>query len=570
MIERAENYIHAVRTGEILSCKWIKLAIERHFADIEKSKTVSTYPFFFDREEADRVLSLYSLFRFTKGKHAGKPFDLMAWFAAIVYIAFGWRRKDGGRRFRKVYIKVGRGNAKTENLVVIGNIAFLFEPASDPEVYWVATKKDQSRIGWDRQRASLKMLVSDFPELAGKLNIPEGHTSNRVRNREALSWVSYLGRDSSGEDGASPYCVLVDEYHAWDNDDMLNVMESGMVKVADPMTWIITTAGFNQQGPNAEFLRACKNTLLGVTENDELLAFVYELDEEDDWKDESNWIKPNPGMGISVTLEGLRTEYNKIKAQGYHKEQDFKVKNLNIEVNAKDGWIDDQVWVGLESGIDFDALRLRECWGGLDLAATSDFNAFSLFFPAVYDGEKSIVLSWYWIPEAAVEQHRVKRPFVEAWAAAGYITLTPGNITDYDWIRQDINGLLSTYNCRGIAFDRALSSYLAPRLVEDGVRMEAFQQSWMYLTPPAKHIERMVNGGTLAHDGNPVSRWMMGNVSMQSDRNGNLLPSKGASAEKIDFVASLLNAVGLWMIDRGQPQTGGSYLFEEDTKLVVI
>lgn len=567
MIERATAYINGILSGQIVVGKWMHLAMERHVRDLSRVGDPA-FPYYFDEDEAWRVLDLYNLFKFSKGKESGQPFDIMPWFAALVYMAYGWRRTDNdGKRFRKVYCKVARGNAKTANLVTIGVIGFLFDNATDPEVYWIATKKDQAKIGWDRQRTMMKMLVSDFPELGQMLNIPTGHTSTKVSRTDALSWVTYLGRDSEAEDGASPYYVLADEIHAWDNDDLLNVMESGMVKVDDPMTWMITTAGYKPLGPNSQFLTACKNILTGITENDELLAFVYELDEGDDWRDESVWCKANPGLEISVSMTGLRTEYNKIKSQGVTKEIDFKVKNLNIEQAGSSGWIPDEKWMQCAESFDEADLLSRECWGGLDMGSTEDFTAFVLYFPPEGD-KKGVIIPHYWIPEDAVQQHRSRRPFVEQWVRDGTLRTTSGGVADYEVIRRDIVEICQPYYVQSIGFDRQFSSYIVPALMEDGMRMEVAPQTWLYLTPAALHLEHGIYGKTITHAGHPVLRWNMANVSMQrSDRNNNYLPSKGKSAEKIDGIAATLNAMGQWLKERGEtPQ--GSYLFESDLIMI--
>lgn len=562
MIERATGYIKGVLSGDIVTGKWLRLAMQRHLDDLARVGR-DDFQYYFDEIEAARILDLYKFFKFSKGAESGKPFDIMPWWAAVVYLAYGWRRTDGGKRFRKVYTKVARGNAKTANLVTIGTIGFLFEDSADPEIYWTATKKDQARIGWDRQRAMLKMMVEDYPELRPILQIPTGHSSTRIRNTRGLSWVAYLGRDSEGEDGASPYYVLVDEFHAWDTDDLLNVMESGMVKVDNPVTWIITTAGNNPEGPNSEFLRACKNMLSGVADNPELLAFIYELDEGDDWHDKTLWGKANPGLGISVSITGLETEYNKIASQGIQKEIDFKVKNLNFEHTSREGWIPDDTWRLGDDAPDLEDLAGRECWAGLDLANTNDFNAFCLFFPPRHDEEKAVVLVWYWITDEAIEKHKSKRPFVARWVKEGFIKTTAGNVTDYSVILSDMLEVCEPYNVTAIAFDKALSSYLVPQLVEHGFRMEPYPQSPLLLSPPAKHIEYFALPGRLIHGGNPVLRWNMANVVMHLTTQGNYAPSKGRSVDKIDGVAAMLNAVGQWLKDRGEPQQK-SYLLEED------
>jgi phage terminase large subunit-like protein len=573
MIERAKAYIEGVSNGSIPTGKYIRLAIERHYNDLRR-QGAPDFPYYFDEAEAARVLDLYKYFRFSKGNVTGEPFDLMPWFAAIVYLAFGWRRPGGGKRFRKVYCKVARGNAKTANLVAVGTIGFLFDRVTDPEVIWVATKKDQARIGWDRQRKMLQYLVQDVPELGSFLRIPKGQsaTTNKItRTDEVISWVTYLGRDSSTEDGGSPSMVLVDEYHAWDSDDMMNVMESGQVKVEDPSTWIITTAGYKPNGPNTQFLKSCKNTLNGIVQNDELLAFIYELDKDDDWRNPEVWFKANPGLGISLTMDNLKSEFGKIQSQGRSKEIDFKVKNLNIEENNEKGWIPDDVWMKCDTPVTLADFEHRVTYAGLDLANTNDFNAFVLFAPAMTAGQKNLCLPFFWTTEDAIEKFRSKRPYVEHWAKDGYIRTTSGNVTDYETIRQEIKGICSNLKqLRAIGFDRALSAYLAPALVEDGFRMEVLVQSWQWLTPAGKHLEVMVAKQELAHGGHPVLRWNMANVVLQFDRNENYLPNKGKSADKIDGAAALLNAIAQYLKERDIPAPVTSYLLDDNRELLEL
>ena len=575
MIEKAVEYIQGVKSGKILSCNWIKLAIDRHLNDLKKKK----WNFYFDETEAEHILNMFSLFRYSKGEKSGQPFEIMPWFAALVYLTYGWRRKGGGRRFRKVYCKVPRGNAKTANLVNIATIGLLFDGQGDSEVYWLAMNKDQAKIGWDRQREMLRGMVKDYEELGQILDIPEGKTSARINLQHGLSWVGYIGQDSKGKDGLSPYYIICDEYHEWPNDDLMNKMESGMVKVADPLTWIITTGGYLPNGPNSQFLRGCKNMLKGIAENDELLAFIYEMDEGDNWEDRKVWEKVNPGVGYCLTVDVLATEYNKIATQGITKEVDFRVKNLNEEYASQDGWVTDKQWMDCAGPIDWDELRQRDCWGGIDLASTNDFSAFVLFFPPKKQGDRFVIVPYFWVTEDAILKHKKERPFLNQWADEGHVTVIPGNVTDYDIIHAEIVAACADLQLQAIAYDRALSSYLAPRLIESGIKMEPYTQSWGQMAPPAQAFERMVYAANpeyrketdaqdiLLHDGNPVARWMVANVAMQYDRNGNHLPSKGKSVDKVDFIFATLNAIGQWLTDRATPKPT-SYLLEEGTELL--
>lgn len=581
MIELAHQYIDGVKSGKISSCNWIKLAIDRHFKDLKRKD----WKFYFDESEAEKILSMFAMFRYSKGDKTGQPFELMPWFAALVYLAYGWRRKNGGRRFRKVYCKVPRGNAKTANLVNIATIGLLFDGQGDAEVYWLAMNKEQAKIGWDRQREMLRSMMEDFPELADVLDIPEGKTSARISLKHGLSWVGYIGQDSKGKDGLNPFYIICDEYHEWPNDYLLNKFESGMVKVFDPMSWIITTGGYLPNGPNSQFLRACKNMLLGIGDNDELLAFIYEMDEGADWNDPKVWAMVNPGIGYSLEIDTIATEYNKIATQGITKEIDFRVKNLNEEYASQDGWVTDKQWMDCAGTYDWEDLKERDCWGGIDLASTNDFNAFTLFFPPVIPGDRAVLIPYFWVTEDAIDKSRKNRPFLDQWVRDGHIKITSGNVTDYDVIHDDIVNICAGLRLQSIAYDTRLSAYLTPRLIASGIAMEPYSQSWGNLAPPAQAFELLVYAGDpvhrekmrlegkdfsyMLHDGNPVARWMISNIVMQFDRNKNHLPDRGNSADKIDFIACTLNAIGQWLTDRKEPQTT-SYLFRDGAELIVV
>lgn len=111
-VQIARQYADDVIAGKIPACKWVKLAAKRQISDLQKySGPRSTYVF--DETEAGRVCKFIELLTHTKGELAGTRIKLEPWQVFILSTAFGWRRRsDGGRRFRRVYIEVPRGNGK--------------------------------------------------------------------------------------------------------------------------------------------------------------------------------------------------------------------------------------------------------------------------------------------------------------------------------------------------------------------------------------------------------------------------------------------------------------------------
>lgn len=552
MPARAEHYIEGVKSGKIIVGKTIKQAINRHLSDLRRAKK-KDFPYYFDKAIAEKVIQAFELQRLAFGDMADQPFVLMPWQACILYMAYGWRRKDNSqRRFVKCYIKVARGNAKTEFLAGVGNIGFFFENVRDPQIFWVATKKDQAKIGFQRQKTMAESLFRDFDEIREMA----ATSVSRIYERAGAGYVTYLGKDSNREDGFSPLYGLIDEYHAHPNDGMVHVIESGMIKRASPFTWIITTAGTNPVGPCAEFEKRAKQMLAGDIVNDQLLAFIFDLDDGDDWQDEKNWCKANPSLGISVNLDTLRGEYQKAITEGIAKEANFKTKNLNIWVQSSKGFISDEKFKRAGKPFDPAILDGKLCFGGLDLSKSRDLTALALFFPAQEDGEKHHVLLKFWCPEDnARERARIDGvPYLQ-WAADGHINLTPGDIIDYGYIQNEFLQCVRKYQFHSCAFDRwrqdeivvDLNEELGPQMTKTKQFLEGFAQTPGNFTTPITELEKMVMRRTINHGRNPVLEWMNRNVVVKFDHNDNVKFDKQKSKDKIDGMVALAMAIGQWL-----------------------
>ena len=552
MPKRAETYIKGVLDGSVIVGKTIKQAIKRHLSDLKKAKK-RDFPYFFSATHAQSAIEAFELQRLAFGEHTDEPFVLMSWQACILYMAYGWRRKaDHRRRFLKVYIKVARGNAKTEFLAGVGNLGFFFESEKDPQIYWVATKKDQAKIGFGRQKTMAQRLRRDYIEIAEMCDTSVA----RIYETHGVGYVTFLGKDSKTEDGFSPLYGLIDEYHAHPNDDMIHVIESGMVKRVSPMTWIITTAGNNPNCPCAEFEKRAKNMLQGDMKNEQLLAFIYDLDEGDNWQDQATWGKANPSLGISLHLNALLSEYEKAITEGVQKENNFKTKNLNIWVASHRAWISDEKFRA--SGKKFDPAILdgQLCFGGLDLSKNRDLTALALFFPGKTEKDRHHVLFYFWCPEDnARERTRLDGIPYTQWAHDGWMSLTEGDIIDTDYIKAEILDAKLKYKFHSCAYDRWRATELVLDINEEIGQtdteseqfMEGFTQTAGHFSGPLTQMEKMILRRQLNHGRNPIIEWMNRNVIIYTDTNGNIKIDKQKSKEKVDGMVALGMAIGQWM-----------------------
>lgn len=560
MPHRAEKYINDITTRRLSVPNDIRKAIKRHLDDLKKSRKTD-YPYFFSPEHARGAIEAVEVQRLAYGEKSGEPFVLMNWQATILYMAYGWRRKkDKSRRFQKAYIKVPRGNAKTEFLAAVGNIGFFFEDVRDPQIWWVSSTVTQSQIGFSRQKEMARYLIEEDPTF----NELYGLRAQRIYEKIGGGYVGFLS--SKPKDGFSPFYGLVDEYHEFADDARIHSLESGMIKRANPFTWIITTAGVNPECPCAQFEKRCKAMLNGDAQNDQLLAFIYDIDDGDDWNDPKVWEKVNPSWGVSVYPGAFRSEWEKAVAEGIVKENNFKAKNLNIWGSSRAAWIRDETFRASGKKFDPEILNRDLCFGGLDLSYKDDMTCLALIFPPplnrgkeqgwVNPTEEFKTLLFYWCPEhTAYERNRLDGvPYLQ-WVRDGWLHLTPGDTIDYEYIKAEIRKLRLQYNIHSIANDPWRETEVIKDLDEEfGVQttqtkkfFEPFAQTARMMTAPLVELERMVKKKMLNHGRNPILEWNNRNVVIYQDGNGNFKLDKKNSKEKIDGMVALGMALGQYL-----------------------
>ena len=564
MVDMAKSYISDVLSGKNDVNKLIKSAVTRHQNDLLGQESSQ---FIFEEAKAAQALSIFSLLRHTGGQYAKKPFNMQPWQAFLIYCIFGWRRKsDGLRRFSKVYVEIARKAGKSELAAGIGILGAFFDGEFGAEVYSAANKYDQASICWKSASQMVKFMQAEDKGIKSLFATYEAFNNRRIVCESQNSFFSPVASDSKTLDGLRPHFAIIDEYHEARDDSILRVLETGMVSRTQPMLFIITTAGFNRNGPCYQLRKVICDILEGKKKDESLFGLVFTLDEDDDWEDERNWIKANPSIGITPTWEAMRSQYTKAKNEGETARINFLTKNLNIWTTVSKTWIKDEDWMRNAAPIEPDDLRGRECYGGLDLASVRDITALILFFPARNSDERHIALSYFWIPEDGADQRSRDDgvPYLQ-WVADGIIEATPGNVTDYGWVKSRILDLCELYQPEAIAYDRFNASQLVIELQEEGVKMEPFGQGFVSMSAPTRQIEKMVLSGELNHGGNEVLRWMCGNVTLRIDPAGNIKMDKGKSQEKIDGMVSLAMAIGEWMTG----EKAGPSKYEEDEMVVL-
>lgn len=542
------QYVIDVLDGKIPVGLPVKLAVTRHVHDLKTGKDRGLY---FDEEAAGRAIEFVKLLRHTKGALARSRFNLQPFQAFLIASVFGWKKVvNGKRRFKKVYFEVSRKNGKSETAAALANLCLIADGEAGAEVYTAATKRDQAKITFDIAKSMCTMLRNDSPSAKKMIGI---HKYN-VHVESTNSKLEPLSADSDKLDGLNPHCAIIDEYHAHKDSDLLEVLETGMGSREQPLLIITTTAGFNINGPCYQFRKVCMDVLKGVKNDDTLFPLIYTLDEDDDWNDKNVWIKSNPNIGNTPYWDYMEEQHLKAANEGATKEVQVKTKNFNIWVPSFSTWIKDADWVATGTDFDVKALKGRDCYGGLDLASTRDLSSLALFFPPVKPGDSFQLVVKTWCPgdNAKTRSREDGVPYLQ-WAKDGHVTLTDGNVTDYNHIKSDMLDLVEQYNIKSVAYDRWNSSQLVIDLQEEGFNMEQFGQGFATMSAPTKQFEKMILSKEIDHGNNPVLRWAIGNVALKIDAAENIKVDKGKSNDRVDPVVASIMALGEWM-DKGREE----------------
>lgn len=563
-----EEYINKVINKELPVCQAAFLAVKRHLDDIEKSKN-NDYPFYFDEDEAKRPITFIQSLVHTKGEWANHNIILESWEQFIIASIFGWRRKENKlRRYKKAYVQVSRKNGKTTFASGIGNYCFFCDSPAEAgvEIYYIATKKDQAKIAWSESERQIRKAKA-----LNKEAITYKQTSTITKKKDTASKSKPLGQDSNTEDGLNPHLVIVDEYHAHPDNELLNVLESGMGARRQPLTFIITTAGFDKTSVCFSEYEYAKQILQGSLNNDEYFCIIYEPDNiKDIWifmseykeklnsnqntKEQEELInniifQANPNINISVKDSYLKSRL----FEGLDKpvqRTDILTKNLNVWTQASEVWISSDRWLKsyLHQNININELKGKRACIGLDLATTRDIAAYVLCFDTV-DNDPYILLPRFFMPKENIRQRsKEDRVPYELWASQGLITLTNGDIIDFDIIESSILQDAKDFEIIEIAYDPWKAIEIITHLESEGFKMQQVRQSFAVggLSEGTSLFEKTIDERKLLHGNNLVLNWMISCCEVKTDGRDNYLPVKPdrrRSYKRIDGVVASIMAL---------------------------
>ena len=533
-VDKGHQYAKDVTSGKISACKWIILPCQKYLDDLAYSKKNKDSKYYFDKQAAERVLFIKQQMPHTKGKWARERQKLILepWQCFFNMNVFGWRNRETGfRKYRKALLIVPRKNGKSAEAASTGNYMFACDGEYGAEVYSGATNEKQA---WEVFRPA-KIMVQNNPDFKDYFGI-EVNASNMNRAKDGSRFEPIIGNPG---DGSSPHCAIVDEYHEHDSDRLVDTMETGMGARDQPLMLIITTAGDNISGACYQLQIDLQKVLEGVVKNEQLFGLIYTIDTDDDWATVDALKKANPNFGVSVSEEFLLNQLQVAKNNA-RKQSVFKTKHLNVWVGSREAYFNVERWQQSgDSSYKIEDYYGKRAYIGLDLASKVDIAALEILIRL---GEKEFIrFGKYYLPESAIENSNNEH--YRGWVEEGYITVTDGEIIDYELIKTDILSLCSKFELAELAYDPFQATMLVTALMSHGVPVVELGNTVKNMSEPMKQVDGMIRSRSIKHNGDPVMSWMISNVVARVDAKDNVFPRKEREENKIDGAVALIMAM---------------------------
>ena len=537
ILDKVYGYPEDVLAGRIVACDKVRQACERFKRDLDRARHDPAYPWAFDERLAVRPSAFMERFlRPTKGD--SDSMELLPWECFVEGNLYGWIDKATGlRRFREGLIVVGRGNGKSTLMAGNSTYGACKDGERGADIYLLANSKEQAGIVFEECKKQIKaspFLAPRFRPLRDGIYYDKNNAT-----------IKHRAHDSKRQDGLNPHIAIFDEIHEFQDFKLINVVRRGMNKRSQPLALYITTMGTVLDGVLTSFYGlfsdAMEEGILSQAVADRMFAFICELDKGDDIEDESCWIKANPSLGALLTLDTLRTDWERCK-QTPQEKADFITKQLNVTADSSEAaYLTIDIIDRNTDIIDLEMLRGRACYGGYDLSSREDFTSAVLLFPL--DDGRFFILHHSWTTRRKVELNNEKIDYYN-FAMTGLLTICEGDYVPQDEVFKWFKKMAETYEIMTIGYDPANAIWLTRALEAEGFDCQIVRQGPLTLNDPMKDFRENMLDGRIVTNKDPMLRWYMHNVRLRQDykdrEKENWMPTKRNRYRKIDgFMATI-------------------------------
>lgn len=482
---------------------------------------------YWDQSSVDWVLSFFRNFlKQSKGRWGGQSFDLLPWQIDLISQLYGWKNKDGFRRFRQVYVEIAKKNGKTTLVAGLSLYHLIADHEQGAEVFIFAS----DRIQAGQLVGECKAMVKQSPALREILKI----TKHQIDFAATFSKLKVCTADPDSNDGGNISFACIDELHRQKSPALHNLLTNSGISRDQPILFEITTAGSSRDSICWDRHEHAKAVLTNQVIDVSFLPVLHCADAGDDFEDIKTIRKANPSLGETIKESDFRNEMQQARRSAFSW-HDFLRYRFCIWTSADVKFLNATKWALCDKPVDRDQLQASKarCWAGADLASVEDTSALILLF------EDGSIIPYVFLPESKIDAN----PNYQGWYKDGHLILTPGEVTNYDYIQGIIKECYDKYSFESLYLDPYNAYQLTQKIDSMGINLTFHRQNLLNMNGCTKELERLILSGQLKHGGNPILSWQMENAVARTDPIGNCMIVKENKQSKIDCAVALSMAV---------------------------
>lgn len=547
MLDSVTNYANNVLNNEIIAGRYVKLACERHMDDLKRQGN-DDFPYIFNADEANRIIHFAENLILDEGEEKTSLF-LYDFQKFILGSLMGWVHKDTGyRRFRELYMQVGRQNGKSVLQGILATYLSGFDGYRNGLIGCIANNEKQSKIVWKE----VKKFINADKDLKQCFKVVE--SENKIISKITGTEIQAFSNNVNALDGYRCYLGICDELHMFRDNQKFKLLQGGQGKLKQALLSAITTAGMNLNSFCKEHYDYCIKVLEGLETKETQFIYIAQMDKNDDIWNYKNWIKANPlkftNLDNSFNMDSINSMKDiamEAKSKGGQDLVDFMTKQLNIWVEFSDKkYINLANLKKCESNLTLSDMRGKTAICGLDLSSGGDLTSLALIFNL--ENNKKFIESHSFIPEFKVLEHETTdlAPY-RTWINSGLLTVTSGFKTDYKYIISYLKDLMNTYNIniQILGYDNHNASAFLNDLECLGVDSIEVIQSCRNLNDATVDFKLSIDENTILYNkNNKLLIWSMANALVTSNSFGEIKIDKNysQSCKRIDPVDSVIDA----------------------------
>lgn len=546
-------YAFDVLDGKITTGYLIKLAAFRHLRDLQRQGQAD-FPYTYDIHESKKLLKFASI---CPNVDTGEPTKLMDWQKFIFSMLFGWRNREGGKRFTRAIVSVARGQGKTYLMAILMCYSYLIESLGlSNQDYLVASinfKQTNKLYGYIKSMLRQIAVTEPFKSLADETELStQSDQTIEKRTNNVLRAISF---ESGQFDSFHFTTAIVDEIGEVKSRDKVSKIISGQVKIKNKQFIQISTS---YPDPSVPFHEDQKMLQQAMEQDwnrdaDSYLGLIWAQDDLDETFKDETWVKSNPLLQLpdqhDVLLAGLRDKRDSDMLSGVI--SDFQNKNLNLWLQeSTDSFLKlNDIESAIIDNFSYDG---QVAYLGFDYSMSSDNTALAFVIPyADTTGRKWHVMQHSFIPwqragsiEAKEKQDGIN---YRDLAKKGYCTITAheqGLISTeqvFNWLvdfvdEHKLKVVFFGYDAMGV------NEFIKRLEYNTSYPLQAIRQRTGELKDPTKFLQKIFVEGSVTRFDDKIMEKALINAQLYEDKVG-IQVDKAKATLKIDVVDAIIDAM---------------------------